>query len=157
MKQFVSQSAICWSWLSKLVMSTLIKIEDQSSHPLLMPKELQQDLFLSRVWNDCMEWLLWKNVRKQNFNYSNESFWRGIENVAFVWSQPELILASSTVVIHHQLNNTVCGWGYGKKHEREGDGVKRQRRREIVSVKTMESQLFASSAVISSIRKYKIL
>lgn len=147
MKQFVSQSAICWSWLSKLVMSTLIKIEHQSSHPLIMPKELQRDLFLSRVWNDCVEWLLWKNVRKQNFNYCNESFWRGIENVAFVWSQPELILASNTLVIHHRLNNTACGCEYGKKHEREGDGDSER------DISQNYGKPVASSAVMSLIRK----
>ena len=36
--------------------------------------------------------------------------------MAFVWSQRELILASTTMVIHHQLNNTVCGGEYDKKH-----------------------------------------
>lgn len=130
MKLFVSQCTICWSWLSKLVMSTPIKIENQSSHPLLMPIELQRALFLLRIWNECKHWLLWKNVRKQNFNYCNESFWRGIERVAFVWSRPELILASSTMVIHHQLNNTVCGGEYDKKHgkrEREKASGERER------------------------------
>lgn len=48
MKQFVSQSPICWSWLSKLVMSTSIKIEDRSRHPLLMPAERQQALCFRR-------------------------------------------------------------------------------------------------------------
>lgn len=76
MKQFVSQSAICWSWLSKLLMSTSIKIENQSSRPLEAPAEMQQALFLLGVGSDCEEWLLWENVGKQNFNYSNESFWR---------------------------------------------------------------------------------
>lgn len=118
MKQFVSRSAICWSWLSKLVMSTSIKIENQSRRALLMPMELQQPLFLLSISNDCEERLLWKNVRKQNFNYCNESFWRGIESVAFVWSQQELILASSAMVIHHQRNNTVRGGEYDKKHEK---------------------------------------
>lgn len=127
MKQFVSQSAICWSWLSKLVMSTSIKTEYQSSHPLLMPTVLRHALFLLRIWNDCEEWLLWKNVRKQNFNYCNESFWRGIESVAFVWSQRELILASSTMVIRHRLNNTERGWEYDKKHGKRETASERER------------------------------
>lgn len=150
MKQFVSQSAICWSWLSKLVMSTSIKIENQSSHPLLLPIGLQRALFLLRIWNDRKEWLLWKNVRKQNFNYCNESFWRGIESVAFVWSRRELILASSAVVIHHQLNNTVCGGEYDKKHGRE-KASERGKRYCIVSVNTKESQMFTKSVIISLI------
>lgn len=57
--------------------------------------------------------------------------------MAFVWSQRELILASSTTVIHHQLNNMVCGGKHDKKH-----GKRRGRRqREMVSVKSKESQM----------------
>ena len=48
--------------------------------------------------------------------------------MAFVWSQLELILAYSTMVIHHQLNNIVCGGEYDKKHgKRELDGVRESR------------------------------
>lgn len=73
-------------------------------------------------------------MRKQNFNYCNESFWRGIERVAFVWSQLKFILAPSAMVIHHQPNNTVGGGGFDKKHgkrvepENERAGVPVQRR-----------------------------
>ncbi len=41
-----------------------------------------------------------------------------LKSAPFVWSQRELILAPSTVVIHHQLNNTVRGGEYDKKHRR---------------------------------------
>ena len=65
-------------------------------------------------------------MRKQNFNYCNESFWRGIESVAFVWSQREPILASSAVVIHHQRGNTVRGGEYDKKHGKRDTGASKR-------------------------------
>lgn len=58
-------------------------------------------------------------MRKQNFNYCNESFQRGIESVALVWSRRELILVPSTGVIHHLPNNTVRGGEYDKKKKKK--------------------------------------
>lgn len=81
-----------------------------------MPAERQRALLLFKsgmIARSDFCGRMWEN---RNFNYCNESFWRGIESAAFVWSQQELILASSYMVIHHQLNNTVCGGEYDKKH-----------------------------------------
>lgn len=64
--------------------------------------------------------------------------------MAFVWSQLELILASTTIVIHHQLNNMVCCGEYDKKHgKREGDGVREREEGYCqVSVKTRRNHRF---------------
>lgn len=65
--------------------------------------------------------------------------------MAFVWSQRELILAFSAMVIHHQLNNTVRGGEHDKKRGKREES-ERERGRErycIVSVKTKESHMFA--------------
>lgn len=50
---------------------------------------------------------LQKSVGKQNFNYCNESYRRGTESIAFVWSQQECVLASNVELIYHQLDGTV--------------------------------------------------
>lgn len=46
--------------------------------------------------------------------------------MAFVWPQRELILASSTVVIHHQRSNTVRGGEYDKKHGKRDTGASKR-------------------------------
>lgn len=48
-----------------------------------------------------------KSVGKHNFNYCNESYRRGTESVAFVWSQHECVLASNAELIYHQPDGTV--------------------------------------------------
>lgn len=48
-----------------------------------------------------------ESVGKQNFNYCNESYRRGTESVAFVWSQQECVLASNVELIYHQPDGTV--------------------------------------------------
>lgn len=62
--------------------------------------------------------------------------------MALVWSQRELILSSRAMVIHHQLNNTVRGREYDKRHGKRGV---REREREILySFCQKESKMFAN-------------
>lgn len=100
---------------------------------------------LLRFWNNCEG----KYVRKQNFNYCNESFWRGIERVAFVWSQLKFILAPSAMVIHHQPNNTVGGGGFDKKH---GKRVEPENERAGVPVQQRNLSCLRQSVVILLVR-----
>lgn len=106
MKQFVSRVQSVGVDYPRLPMSTSLKTERRTrvDRQRSTTNRSRADFRSAHAMGAFPQ----ESAGKQNFNYCNESYRRGTESVAFVWSLQEFVLASSVELIYHRRDSTVC-------------------------------------------------